>query len=83
MVTRRGRHGEPEAPARAATCCTTEGQRYFCDYGVTTTKFPDGTKREFVVGADHAVWTNWTRTDGSWTDWQVSCVVNPNGPGCP
>ncbi|MFJ7130969.1 hypothetical protein [Streptomyces sp. NPDC098101] len=61
--------GVAAAPAQAATHCTTKGQKYFCEYGVTTTKFPDGTKQEFVVGADHGVWTNWTRTDGSWNGW--------------
>ncbi|MGW4726123.1 hypothetical protein [Streptomyces sp. S1] len=61
--------GVAAAPAQAATSCTTKGQKYFCEYGVTTTKFPDGTKQEFVVGTDHGVWTNWTRTDGSWNGW--------------
>lgn len=61
--------GVAAAPAQAASYCTTKGQEYFCDYGITTTKFPDGTKEVFVVGTDHAVWTNWTRTDGSWHGW--------------
>ncbi|MER7539709.1 hypothetical protein ABTX77_33780 [Streptomyces sp. NPDC097704] len=61
--------GAAAAPAQAATYCTTKSQKYFCDYGITTTKFPDGTQQQFVVGADHAVWTNWTRTDGSWNGW--------------
>ncbi|WP_314616945.1 hypothetical protein [Streptomyces stackebrandtii] len=39
------------------------------EYGISTTRFPNGTKEEFVVGADHAVWTNWTYTDGSWNGW--------------
>ncbi|MFB7611201.1 hypothetical protein [Streptomyces gardneri] len=123
--------GVAAAPAQAATYCTNKSQKFFCEYGISTTKFPDGTKEEFVVGADHAVWTNWTYTDGSWngwvsmggwvksgieigylqdnpynftiaaigsddnywfrvrhtngswSSWQVSCNVNPNGPGCP
>lgn len=61
--------GVAAAPAQAASYCTTKGQKYFCDYKITTTKFPNGTKEEFVVGSDHAVWTNWTRTDGSWNGW--------------
>ncbi|WP_157880778.1 hypothetical protein [Streptomyces sp. Root1310] len=124
--------GVAASPAQAATYCSTKGQKYFCEYGVSTTKLANGTKEEFVVGADHAVWTNWTYPDGSWngwvsmggwvksritvdpqqatsdaiiimsaigkddnywfrirgsngswTKWQVSCVVEPNGPGCP
>lgn len=57
------------APAQAATYCTTKGQKYFCEYGISTTKFLNGTKEEFVVGPDHAVWTNWTNPDGSWNGW--------------
>ncbi|GGQ21302.1 hypothetical protein [Streptomyces roseolilacinus] len=123
--------GAAAAPAQAATYCTNKGQKYLCEYGVSTTKFLNGTKEEFVVGADHAVWTNWTHPDGSWngwvsmggwvqsrvnvdpeetsrtlivmsaigkdgnrwfrmrhtngywTEWQVSCHVEPNGPNCP
>jgi hypothetical protein len=58
------------APAQAATYCSTKGQKYFCEYGVSTTKLVNGTKEEFVVGADHAVWTNWTYPDGSWNGWE-------------
>ncbi|WP_331749930.1 hypothetical protein OG529_36095 (plasmid) [Streptomyces longwoodensis] len=62
--------GAAAAPAQAATYCSTKGQKYVCDYGIATTKFANGTKEEFVVGADHAVWTNWTYPDGSWNGWQ-------------
>ncbi|CAL9322023.1 hypothetical protein [Streptomyces sp. SudanB182_2057] len=124
--------GVAAAPAQAATYCTNKGQKYFCEYGVSTTKMANGTKEEFVVGSDHAVWTNWTYPDGSWngwvsmdgwvqsrieadaeqktadswisisavggdgnrwfrvrygngtwSDWQVSCFVEPNGRFCP
>ncbi|MEV4339801.1 hypothetical protein [Streptomyces sp. NPDC049590] len=56
-------------PAQAATYCTDKGAKYFCEYGVSTTQFANGTKEEFVVGTDHAVWTNWTYPDGSWNGW--------------
>ncbi|OIJ64043.1 hypothetical protein [Streptomyces mangrovisoli] len=56
-------------PAQAATYCSTKGQKYFCAYGVASTQFENGTTEEFVVGSDHAVWTNWTYPDGSWNGW--------------
>ncbi|MFI1565146.1 hypothetical protein ACH4ZX_19175 [Streptomyces sp. NPDC020490] len=61
--------GAAAAPSQAATSCTHKGHKYLCDYGISTTKFANGTKQEFVVGTDHAVWTNWTNTDGSWNGW--------------
>ncbi|MEU5580505.1 hypothetical protein ACTU45_14130 [Streptomyces sp. 24-1644] len=61
--------GVAASPAQAATYCSTKGQTYICEYGVSTMRFANGTKEEFVVGADHAVWTNWTRSDGSWNGW--------------
>ncbi|CAL2064880.1 hypothetical protein FSY75_28630 [Streptomyces sp. TR1341] len=62
--------GATAAPAQAATYCTDNGGTYFCQYGITTTTLADGTKQEFVVGTDHAVWTNWRSTDGHWNGWQ-------------
>lgn len=41
-----------------------------CQFGVAKTKLADGTTQEFVVGTDHAVWTNWSRGDGSWHGWE-------------
>jgi hypothetical protein len=61
--------GVAAAPAQAATYCTNKGQKYFCEYGVSSTKLDNGTTEEFVVGADHAVWTNWSYPDGSWNGW--------------
>lgn len=57
------------APAQAATYCTTKGQKYFCAYGIASTQLDNGTTEQFVVGSDHAVWTNWTYPDGSWNGW--------------
>ncbi|MFR9793714.1 hypothetical protein ACL07V_34455 [Streptomyces sp. MB22_4] len=123
--------GAAAAPAQALSTCKDKGHQYICEYGVTVTRFADGTKQEFVVGTDHAVWTNWSHTDGSWngwlsmegwaqsqvevdhlggslthftiaaigkdgnywfrmrwdngqwTNWEVSCTVDPNGLYCP
>ncbi|MGW3635773.1 hypothetical protein ACWD7F_37615 [Streptomyces sp. NPDC005122] len=61
--------GVAAAPAQAATYCTDKGKKYFCQYGILATKFDNGTTEEFVVGTDHAVWTNWTYPDGSWNGW--------------
>lgn len=61
--------GMAAAPVQAATSCTNKSQKYFCEYGISTTKLANGTKEEFVVGSDHAVWTNWTYPDGSWNGW--------------
>ncbi|MFF5468052.1 hypothetical protein [Streptomyces achromogenes] len=61
--------GVAATPAQAATYCTDKGATYFCEYGVSSIKFANGTKEEFVVGTDHAVWTNWTYPDGSWNGW--------------
>jgi hypothetical protein len=60
--------GVAAAPAQAATC-TNKGQKYLCEYNISTTKLANGTKEEFVVGTDHAAWTNWTYPDGSWNGW--------------
>ncbi|MEU3693630.1 hypothetical protein [Streptomyces narbonensis] len=56
------------APAQASTCYG-NGGAYICEYGVSQTILFDGTVQEFVVGTDHAVWTNWRRPNGSWNGW--------------
>ncbi|MFK0104080.1 hypothetical protein [Streptomyces sp. NPDC091217] len=61
--------GVAAAPAQAATNCTDKGHKYLCQYGITTTQLDNGTTEEFVVGTDHAVWTNWSYPDGSWNGW--------------
>ncbi|MFI1539430.1 hypothetical protein [Streptomyces anandii] len=61
--------GVAAAPAQAASC-REMGQKYLCEFGVAKTTLANGSKQEFVVGTDHAVWTNWTRSDGSWNGWQ-------------
>ncbi|MFE2067249.1 hypothetical protein ACFXDH_33550 [Streptomyces sp. NPDC059467] len=61
--------GAAAAPAQAATYCTTKGQKYFCAYGIASTQLDNGTTEQFVVGSDHAVWTNWSYPDGSWNGW--------------
>ncbi|MFF8809946.1 hypothetical protein [Streptomyces omiyaensis] len=58
------------APAQALTYCNRAGGVHVCEYGVTVHPLPDGTKQEFVVGTDLAVWTRWTNTSGKWTGWQ-------------
>ncbi|GAA0296939.1 hypothetical protein GCM10010302_39500 [Streptomyces polychromogenes] len=55
-------------PAEASNC-SRGGGVYLCEYGVTSYKLPNGTKQEFVVGTDRAVWTRWTDSDGDWTRW--------------
>ncbi|MFJ9707156.1 hypothetical protein [Streptomyces sp. NPDC101234] len=61
--------GVAAAPAQAATICKDKGINYLCQYGITTTKLDNGTTQEFVVGTDHAVWTNWSYSDGNWNGW--------------
>lgn len=56
-------------PAEASSC-SRGGGAYICEYGVTSYKLPNGTKQEFIVGTDHAVWTRWTDSDGDWSRWQ-------------
>ncbi|MCX4549925.1 hypothetical protein OG204_17075 [Streptomyces sp. NBC_01387] len=58
------------APAQAVSHCKDSGAVYICEYGVTVQKLPDGTKQEFLVGTDSAVWTRWNNTSGKWTGWQ-------------
>ncbi|MFE9429135.1 hypothetical protein ACFYNO_40025 [Kitasatospora sp. NPDC006697] len=55
------------APARAADTCRLGSGTYLCQYGVATTTFPEGTKEQFVIGTDSAVWTRWTNTSGTWS----------------
>ncbi|MEV7544088.1 hypothetical protein [Streptomyces sp. NPDC089915] len=55
-------------PAEASNC-SRGGGVYICEYGVTSYKLPNGTKQEFIVGTDRAVWTRWTDSDGDWTGW--------------
>jgi hypothetical protein len=31
--------------------------------------FPGGTKQVFVSGQDHALWTRWERSNGTWSGW--------------
>ncbi|MFL4953148.1 hypothetical protein ACJ6WE_39060 [Streptomyces sp. MMS24-I31] len=62
--------GAAATPAQAASCPREMGQKYMCEFGVAKTKLANGTTQEFVVGTDHAVWTNWTRSDGSWNGWE-------------
>ncbi|GAA2155637.1 hypothetical protein GCM10009760_55740 [Kitasatospora kazusensis] len=57
-------------PAQADSTCQLKGAPYDCSYTVTSVTLPDGTKELFVVGTDHAVWTNWSYTNGSWSGWQ-------------
>ncbi|MFF9567741.1 hypothetical protein [Streptomyces sp. NPDC014685] len=56
------------APAQASEC-RKGGAVYICEYGVSVQKLPDGTRQEFVIGTDEAVWTRWTNTSGKWTGW--------------
>ncbi|GAA5074305.1 hypothetical protein [Streptomyces similanensis] len=56
------------APAQAGNC-SRGGGVYLCEYGVTSYKLPNGTKQEFIVGTDRAVWTRWSDSDGDWTGW--------------
>ncbi|MFQ6144578.1 hypothetical protein ACLMNJ_16100 [Streptomyces seoulensis] len=56
------------APAQAGNC-SRGGGVYLCEYGVTSYKLPNGTKQEFIVGTDRAVWTRWNDSDGDWTGW--------------
>ncbi|MER7760184.1 hypothetical protein [Streptomyces sp. NPDC097619] len=55
-------------PAQASYC-SHGGGVYICEYGVTTYPLPNGTKQEFVVGSDRAVWTRWSDSDGVWSRW--------------
>ncbi|MBW5481229.1 hypothetical protein [Streptomyces bambusae] len=57
-------------PAQALSYCNAGGGGvYICEYGITSYSFPDGTKQQFVIGADTAVWTRWTNTSGTWSKW--------------
>ncbi|MGW2672487.1 hypothetical protein ACWC5F_31115 [Streptomyces sp. NPDC001272] len=57
-------------PAQAgAAYCSHGGGVYLCEYSPTTRVLPDGTKQDFVVGTDRAVWTRWTDSDGDWSRW--------------
>lgn len=57
------------APANAVNHCKRAGATYICQYGVSVYTFPDGTKQEFLVGPDAAVWTRWNNTKGKWNHW--------------
>ncbi|MET9610403.1 hypothetical protein ABZZ17_35910 [Streptomyces sp. NPDC006512] len=56
-------------PSAQASTCHGNGGAYICEYGVSQSVLFDGTVQEFVVGTDHAVWTNWHRPNGSWNGW--------------
>ncbi|MDJ0383501.1 hypothetical protein [Streptomyces sp. G-G2] len=60
--------GLTSQPAQAADVCSRGAGQYFCEYGVTKKTLPDGSKQEFVIGTDNAVWTRWTLS-GKWTTW--------------
>ncbi|MCX5343005.1 hypothetical protein [Streptomyces atratus] len=56
-------------PAQAVSYCNVGGGTIICEYGVSATTLPDGTKQEFAIGTDRAVWTRWTNSSGGWTSW--------------
>lgn len=57
-------------PAQALSHCNVGGGGVIiCEYGVSTYTFSNGTKQEFAIGTDLAVWTRWTNTSGNWTSW--------------
>ncbi|RSS60525.1 hypothetical protein [Streptomyces sp. WAC06614] len=65
---------EPDVPAAPGTCTDpTFGGTFYCGgtygSGKAFYTFSNGTREIFVIGADHAVWTRWTRTDGSLSAW--------------
>lgn len=65
-----GAVGVAAAPAQADSTCRLMGLAYDCSYTVTIQNLPNGTHQDFVVGTDHAVWTNWTLPDGTWYGWE-------------
>ncbi|WP_042439873.1 hypothetical protein [Streptacidiphilus albus] len=70
LVTAIAGIGVAVAPAQASsTYCQLQGGTYLCADGVTTTTLGNGTKEEFIVGTDNAVWTNWDDTNGNWNGW--------------
>ncbi|GGV74898.1 hypothetical protein GCM10015535_04430 [Streptomyces gelaticus] len=56
------------APARASVC-EVGGGSIICEYGVSVYTFANGTRQEFAIGTDRAVWTRWNDTAGKWTAW--------------
>ncbi|MFF8989023.1 hypothetical protein ACF09H_03430 [Streptomyces sp. NPDC014983] len=47
---------------------------------------PGGSLTHFTIaatGKDGNYWFRMRWDNGQWTDWQVSCAVDPNGPYCP
>jgi hypothetical protein len=62
--------GVAAAPAQADSTCQLHGAPYDCSYTVTSEPLPNGTQQLFVVGTDHAVWTDWSLPNGSWAGWQ-------------
>ncbi|MFF7636249.1 hypothetical protein ACFZB9_24335 [Kitasatospora sp. NPDC008050] len=57
------------APAQAASTCQIMGAPYECD-SIASVRLPNGSIQWFVVGTDHAVWTNWTQVEGGLHGWQ-------------
>jgi hypothetical protein len=58
----------PPAPPNV-TYCQQSGATYICQYGMATAVLANGTKENFVVGTDFAVWTDLQNPDGSWSGW--------------
>ncbi|MFD8850323.1 hypothetical protein [Streptomyces sp. NPDC059604] len=56
-------------PAQASEC-KRGGGVYICEYGVSVKKLPDGTRQEFIIGTNKAVYTRWNDTSGDWTKWK-------------
>ncbi|MEE1739037.1 hypothetical protein [Streptomyces sp. BE147] len=57
-------------PAQALSHCNVgSGGVIICEYGVSTVTLPNGTKQEFAIGTDLAVWTRSTNSAGNWSIW--------------
>ncbi|WP_330334212.1 hypothetical protein OHS33_33710 [Streptomyces sp. NBC_00536] len=58
------------SPAQALSHCNGEaGAIYICEYGVATQTAPDGSKHQFLIGTDQAVWTRDASKKGRWSGW--------------
>ncbi|MET9662835.1 hypothetical protein [Streptomyces sp. NPDC006510] len=66
------------APAQASVC-QVRGGSIICEYGVSFYTFANGTRQEFAIGTDRAVWTRWNDTAGNWTVWTSMGVVATSG----
>ncbi|MEN8655022.1 hypothetical protein ABCR94_31660 [Streptomyces sp. 21So2-11] len=66
-------------PAHASEC-QRGGGVIICEFGVAKYTHPNGSREEWAIGVDSAVWHRWTNANGSWTGWSSLGGIARSGP---